>query len=338
MLFVTIATFAQLKETITVARILLDVRVTDINGNPLTDLTADDFTVTLDGKEAKVESVTWVDEVGIDALESLDEPSSVPVAAESPDEPAPRQRGRLLVVFVQTDFSRNSARVVGQMHFQPFAEQLMDALQPDDRVAVFSFDSHLKFRLDFTSNKAEVGAAIRDAMLTNDPPWPRLVANPSLARRLNEKELRAAPDSETALIHVANALRPIEGPKTMLLLGWGLGERSGNYVKMKPKWKIARRALEASRVSIFALDTTDAAYHDLEIGLGIAAKQTGGFYAKTHEFPQIAIDRLQRTLTGHYELELRRPDTLVQGTHDLEVRVKRRNAFVLAPSSWMDRP
>jgi hypothetical protein len=243
----------------------------------------------------------------------------------------------LLVVFIQTDFGANEARIRGQMHFRRFADQMIDALEAEDRVAVFSFDSHLKFRLDFTNDKSSVQAAMRESMLTNDPPWPQLVHNPSLASRLDPKELRSAPDSETALIHVANALRPIEGPKTLLLLGWGLGQRSGDYVLMRPKWPIARQALEASRVSIFALDTTDADYHDLEIGLGTAAKQTGGFYAKTHEFPQLAIDRLRRTLSGHYEIEIRRPDALKSGTHPLDVRVKKKNVEVLAPSTWRDR-
>jgi len=247
------------------------------------------------------------------------------------------RKGRLFVVFVQTDFSRNESRVRGQLHFQHFAEQMIDAMDAEDRVAVFSFDSHLKFRLDFTSNKSSVQAAMRDSILTNDPSWPQLVHNPSLASRLDPKDLRSAADSETALIHIANALRPIEGPKTLLLLGWGLGRRSGNFVVMRPKWPIARQALEASRVSIFALDTTQADYHDLEIGLGTAAKETGGFYAKTHIFPQFAIERLQRTLTGHYEIELRRPDALKPGTHPLEIRVKKKDAEVLAPTSWRDR-
>jgi VWFA-related protein len=338
-LFLATHALAQYQETITVSRILLDVRVTDFNGNPIANLKPGDFDVKVGGKTASVESVTWVDEVI-----RTDEEESLPAgeaATEPMDDSSTRRLddvpGRLIVVFIQTDFARNDVRVQGQMHFQKFAEDMIDALQPRDRVAVFSFDSHLKFRLDFTSDKSMVQAAMRDSMLTNDPQWPRLVPNPSLGSRLNPKDLRDAPDSETALIHVANALRPIDGPKTMLLIGWGLGERVGKMVVMKPKWPIARHALEASRVSIFALDTTYADYHDLEIGLGAAAKQTGGFYAKTHEFPQIAINRLQRTLTGHYELELRRPEELKPGTHALEVRVKTRGATVLAPSSWTDR-
>jgi len=50
-----------------------------------------------------------------------------------------------------------------------------------------------------------------------------------------------------------------------------------------------------------------------------------------------AISRLRRTVAGHYELELRRPDSLRAGTHRLDVRVKRRGVHVLAPATWMDR-
>src|SRR6185503_16473584 len=128
-------------------------------------------------------------------------------------------------------------------------------------------------------------------------------------------------------------LRHIPGPKSLLLLGWGLGERTIAGVRMKRQWDPARHALDAARVSIFALDTTDADYHDLEVGLIAAAEQTGGFYAKTHVFPRIAIERLQRTLSGHYELTLRAVDNLKPGTQNLSVRVKRRGATILAPSS-----
>ena len=375
LLLLSLTAAAQFQESITVARILVDVRVTDSYGKPITGLTPADFNVKLGGKEAKVESVTWIDDVlrfdseglvgDAEVSESAGRPAgeetftATPADAMPLDNSKPSQRtepslddstvqqttsrrledspGRLFVVFVQTDFGRNHERVTGQMHFEQFAEEMIDALQPEDRVAVFSFDSHLKFRLDFTDNKSAVQAAIRDSMLVNEPPWPQIVPNPALAKRLDPKEMREAPDSETALILIANALRPIDGPKTMLLIGWGLGERVGNMVTMRPKWPIARRALDASRVSIFALDTTFADYHDLEIGLQHAAKSTGGFYAKTHEFPRIAIDRLQRTLTGHYELELRRPEELKPGTHELEIQVKRRGVTVLAPSSWRDR-
>jgi hypothetical protein len=145
--------------------------------------------------------------------------------------------------------------------------------------------------------------------------------------------MKRATSSEAGLLIVANALRSIEGPKTLLLLGWGLGERVGRMLVMRPEWKDARRALDAARVTIIALDTTAAAYHDLQFGLSSAAEQTGGFYASTNEFAKQAIDRVQKTLSGRYELELIPDRALDPGVHSLQVRVSERGASVLAPTT-----
>lgn len=309
------------------ARIVLDVRVTAFNGEPVRGLTAEDFTLEVDGKRATIESLEWIE----------DTPGSLAIQRELADEtPAEAEtappEGRLFVVFVQTDFARNTVRVRGQMHFLGYAEKLMNGLNPEDRVAVFSFDSHLKFRLDFTSDKAAVAAAIRGAMLTDQPAPPPIVHNPALASRLDREAMRKAASSERALTLVADALRPIPGPKSMFLLGWGLGELSNGMVRMTPEYTSAKRALDGSRTSVFALDTTDADYHSLEVGLQQAAKDTGGFYAKTHIFPQIAVDRLHRVLQGHYEIEVRRPDKT--RSRSISVRVKRRGVDVLAPTTY----
>ena len=322
---------AQFRDTVTVARILLDVRVTDYDGNAIADLTNQDFDVRVGSRKAEVLSATWIDDRATSHAARLDNPTT-----GQPDNPT-LASGRLFIIFIQTDFARASSRVAGQMHFLTYAEKTLEMLEAGDRVAVFSFDSHLKFRLDFTSDKDQILAAMRESLLVNIPGPPPAVPSPSLAARLDAAAMKQAADSETALLLLGNALRPIPGPKSMLLMGWGLGQFSREGVRMKARYKVARNALEAARVTIFALDTTDADYHSLEIGLRQAAEDTGGFYAKTHHFPQLAITRLRRTLAGRYELELRRPDALRQGTHRLVVRVKRRGAVVLAPSTWMDR-
>lgn len=312
------------QEEITVERLLIDARVTDYDGDPVTDLTLDDFEVRIDGKRASIESVEWIPEtVSARALVGLEEEEST----------AP---GRLFIYFIQTDFARAVPRVKGQMKFLYYAGQMIEGLEQTDRVAVFSFDSHLKFRLDFTSDRAEIRRAVQQAILIDHPPPPPLVPNPSLARRLDREAMKRCTSSDEALILIGNALRHIPGPKSMILLGWGLGHRVGGTVRMDRKYPIARQALEQARVTVFALDTTDADYHDLEFGLGKAAADTGGFYAKTHIFPQIAIDRLQRTLAGHYELEVRKPAALRRGTHTIELRVKRRGTYVMARSSFAD--
>jgi hypothetical protein len=280
----------------------------------------------------------WDTETSRMIYEEVDESTSRQVDEMKPlDDSTTRRLGRLFVFFVQTDFSRDSWRTEGQMKFMQHYEQLLETLEPEDRVAVFSFDSRLKFRLDFSSDVDAIRAALRESLFINDPKEPPVVPSPSLGSRLDREDLKKAAHSETGLLVVANALRSIPGPKTLLLLGWGLGERSMGGVRMKRQWGPARTALEAARVSIFALDTTNADYHDLEVGLISAAEQTGGFYAKTHVFPQIAIERLERTLSGHYELTLRAVDDLKPGSQELEVRVKRRGAMVLAPQSVLIR-
>lgn len=326
---------AQLSETITVSRVVVDARVTRNAGEPITDLTAADFDVRIGGKKAVVESAEWIDDTvgGGAPLPDPERPVSdsgrAPVAARPP--------GRLFILFVQTDFARESSRTYGQMKFLQHADALLETLAPEDRAAVFSFDSHLKFRLDFSSDREAIRRALRDTIFIDHPPPPPIVPSPSLAAKLDREAMRRAAHSESGLLLVANALRSIPGPKSLLLLGWGLGERGLGGVSMKRGWKAARAALDAARVSIFSLDTTNADYHDLEIGLASAAEQTGGFYAKTHVFPQIAIERLQRTLSGHYELTLRAVDGLEPGTRELVVRVQRRGAIVLAPASVLIR-
>ncbi|HEX7152834.1 MAG TPA: VWA domain-containing protein [Thermoanaerobaculia bacterium] len=335
----TVTAAAQVAETVTVERILIDVRVTDAAGEPILDLEPSDFTVKIGGKRATIESVTWIpDTAAARAIAELVDEGTITAEgtpATTATDVAPA--GRLFVFFVQTDFARNSSRVGGAMKFMPHLVDLVEQLvEPDDRVAVLSFDSHLKFRLDFTSDRSSIVDAVKQSLLIDDPPTPPLVANPSLARRLERERMKKATSSEEALVIIGDALKPIPGPKTLVLLGWGLGELLNGRVVMPREYEIARNVLESARVTIFSLDTSDADYHSLEAGLQTAAADTGGFYAKTHRFPQQAVSRLQRTLTGHYELEVRRPAGLKHGTHAITVDVKRRGMRVLARSSFVD--
>lgn len=326
---------AQVQEQITVERIVVDTRVTDDRGNPITGLTARDFRVRIDGQPARVESSEWIPETAA-ARELANIDSAIADVNTSLDQPAPR--GRLLIFFYQTDFARNSSRVAGQMQTVVNANDWLEWLDPDDRVAVFSFDSHLKFRLDFSSNKDHIKDAMQQALLTDNPPWPRIVPMPALAKRLDPVELRKAGSAEAALIIVANALRPIPGPKSIILFGWGLGRLTPSGVVMESKYAGARQALESARASVFSIDFTQADSHSLEAGLGQVSGDTGGFYAKTFRFPKIAVDRLQKTLAGHYELEVRKPDTNARGTHTIEVDVpSQRRASVMARSTYADR-
>ena len=106
-------------ETITVERILIDARVTLGSGDPVMHLGVNDFKVRIDGRPAKVESVEWIPDTAAGReLADIDktpqrEPSGVDI---------PEPQGRLIVVFFQTDFSREDVRIRGQMKILGFAD------------------------------------------------------------------------------------------------------------------------------------------------------------------------------------------------------------------------
>jgi VWFA-related protein len=330
-LLATAAFAQQLKEQITVERILIDARVVDTNGDMILGLKPADFVVRVDGKLAAVESVDWIPEtVAQREIAEMQEPET------STQAPVTAPKGRFFIYFFQTDFARNAPRIGGQLSFLHYADEMIDDLEDGDRVCVFSFDSHLKFRLDFTDDKRQLKEAIREAVLINEPPKPPVVPNPSVARHLDPQQMKDCKSSDEAFVLVANAVRGIPGPKSMILFGWGLGRRSGGQVVMDRKYPIARYALETSRVTVFAIDTTQADYHDLEIGLQQAAYDTGGLYARAFRFPQLAVNQVQKALAGHYELEVRKPEIKGRGTHTIDVEVKRRGAAVLARSTYVD--
>lgn len=323
----------RIQEAITVERIIVDARVTLANGEPILGLTPKDFTVRVDGVPAKVESADWMPETALAReLADIDRPEVT--VNRTLDVPAPQ--GRLLIFFFQTDFARNQLRVAGQMKIMSYADQIIDSLEPDDRVAVFSFDTHLKFRLDFSNEKEKVRQAMRGSLKTDDPPPPPLVPMPSLSKRLDLEAMKSAASSERALFLVGNALRPIPGPKSLVLFGWGLGKLAGGQIVMGVDYALAKRSLESSRVSVFSIDITQADWHSLQVGLGKVAADTGGFYESSYLFPGLAVDRLERTLQGHYELEVRKPELKKLGVHAIDVQVPKRDAVVLARTTYVD--
>jgi hypothetical protein len=325
-LFAT-STLAQYTETVVVSRVLLDARVTKLNGEPITDLKPNEFTVLIGGKPARVASATWVDDATFDEGDE-------PLVLEEQQEKGAigKPRGRIFVAFVLTDFARASARVRGQLKFRAYAKELVESFEPNDRVAVFSFDSHLKFRRDFTADKADVAKAIGDSIYIDHPPPPPPVEEPSIARFLEGDEMKRATSAEAGLLIVARAIANIEGPKTLLLCGHGFGDNLRGTVLLKPEWAAARDAFIDARTTIISLNTSEAP-GQLSAGLAQASGTTGGFYASTAELPQQAIARVKRTLRGRYDLELIADESLGAGTHPVEARVKRRGAIVLAPTS-----
>ena len=64
-----------------------------------------------------------------------------------------------------------------------------------------------------------------------------------------------------------------------------------------------------------------------------AMPHTGGFYARTHLFPDLAMRRLEGALSGHYVLTFEKPP-LRPGSHRIEIDLVGRKGTVFAKSFY----
>lgn len=309
-----------------VRRVVVDVRVVNGKGQPIRGLSSNNFRVFVDGLPAALDSVEW-----IEGSEPYSEGVPPEVAAQASLEAAPR--GRLIVFFFQVGYQ--SVRLAGQMRMKGRAIKVLQGLQPEDYVAVVSYDSHLKLRVDFTTAREIVKDAIHDAILSGKverlPPG----EFPSLAAHLDYRAAREAGTPEKGLLVLARALEKLPGHKNLFFFGWGLGNLFNRRVWMGPDYARARYHLMNGRVSVHAIDVTDADYHTLEVGLERVAEDTGGFYVKTHNFPDEAVMRIEGALAGHYVLVFPCPAP-EHGEHSLAITLVNARGMVLATPTFRD--
>jgi VWFA-related protein len=321
------------RRAVRVERVLVDAYVTTGSGDPIPDLTAADFRVKVNGRPVELESVEWI---------PAGQAEVVPLAPEAPEElrEAPEgpgtlawPPGRVIVVFVQEDFSRVPHRQKGLMNMGLHLDRFLSRILSTDRVAVVSYDSHLKLRRDFTSDPKEIRAGFFESFSFAEPrplpPGPF----PSLARHIDYAAAKDAASVDKGMTVVARALAKIPGGKAMLYFGWGF------QVDHSPaQGRDAGEALAAlfeARVNVFTLDISLADYHTLEVRLMDVAELTGGRYEKTHLFTGGALARVVRSLGGRYVLVFVKPEGQ-HGYHPLSVELAGRKGSVAARAYYQD--
>jgi VWFA-related protein len=327
---------APLLPPVRVDRVLVDARILDSRGRELRGLGPGDLRVEIDGKPGRVESVEWISEAargaqGAPAVASPAAPRGEAEGAPSPRAPA---SGRLVVFLYQKDFFE-PGRLKGLIHMKEYAAEFARQLTPLDRAAVLTFDSHLRLYLDFTSDPTLLEDTLRKALLREEPAEVAPGSGPSLGALLDRDAARRAATPEKGLEVLGQALEKLPGAKSLVFFCWGLGRLQDGAFQMNPDYDPARAALERSRTAVFALDVSNADYHSLEVGLQQVATDTGGFYARTHDSPVVAMDRLKGALSGHYVLALERPAGL-PGSHRVAVDLVARKGTVLARSTYVD--
>ena len=307
-----------------VEKVLVDAHVLAPDGGALLGLAPADFLLRVDGEEVPVEELEFVpasrSELGPKASEAAE-----PGTPEFPE-------GRLIVLFFQADFTQS--RLAGHMRMANEMVRSLDRLLPTDRVAVVSYDSHLKLRLDFTRDRDAIERAIFETWEVGGVSKPAPASGfPSLAAHFDLEAARKAASVERGLLVTAEALKRIPGGKVMFYLGWGLRV---NRVPVDRIWHArAVNALHEARVTVFTLDVSDADWHTLEIQLMWLADLTGGTYAKTHIFSTLALDLAFRAIEGRYVLVFARPDRPA-GRHAIDLALRTKKGTVLSRPFYDD--
>ncbi|HZF13630.1 MAG TPA: vWA domain-containing protein [Thermoanaerobaculia bacterium] len=319
----------EFQEEIDVRISTIVLRVVDGRGEPIRGLGPQDFRVRVGKKEVPVVAVDWFAAGEAPPKPPEPSPATEPTSGEPAAAPAPLPAGRLVVFFVQAD-NNSAVRTRGHLKTLPYVKRLLRALDDEDRLAVVSFDSHLKLWQDFVSDRDTTYAAIARAVrFSATPPVVPLGEPPSIAQSFDVEKAKDIASPERALAATAAALRPLGGEKILIFLGWGLGRFGAGGTTMTPGFTPAIRELARAHTSVFVLDVTDAGAHDLAVGLEAVADATGGTYAKTVDEPDLAIRELVRTISGYYVLTLD-PDQLPTGIKgDLRVDLRKKRGTVL---------
>lgn len=324
-------------ERIEVRLLSLRVRVVDDHGAPVLGLQPDDFVLEVGKREVPVEAVEW-SAAGAEAIpgraalplplrDRTRDLEAFPSAAAIP--------GRLVVFFVQAD--PDPSRLVGQLRVFNLLDKLLAGLARVDLLAVVSFDSHLKLRLDFSRDRLALEEALLAGIRRGPAPELDPGRYPSLARHWKDRVARRVASPERALEETAKLLERFPGEKIVLFLGHGFGRLSDGIVTQTDDYPAAQKALQRAEATVFALDVTDADFHSLEAGLLTVTQDTGGAYFKTHLFPEMSVNQLTRMTSGHYTLFFEPPERAGKRSK-VEVAVRDGVGRVLAPRLELTLP
>ena len=314
---------AQFEGRVSVNEVLIDVVVTDKQGNIILGLDKDDFVVEEEGGPIEVNSSTFYSNRNF--VESAD--LATRLGIDSDDIPV----DRYFILFFH-DQRRNVPSLTSRyLELTRRAEDwLFKELLPNDWVAVVRYDAKLMVHTDFTTDNEKILEAIRDAAKGKRPPdvWPsrmeEMVSDgPSLLANLPQgKELR----KKTRRIYsgveeVAEAAGYVIGRKNMLFFSMGFGEVSniGTYIPDERYYFKMMQSLNDSNVAVYSISVTGSiasqaisfdsldtaevqAIEGLEHGLSLLSDDTGGesyFNFVNFDMP---LSRILEDNNGYYLL------------------------------------
>ena len=316
---------ASFGEKVEVSEALLDVLVTDRDGNVVLGLTPADFRVTVAGRPVEVTSATFYSNRRF--LESAP-------AARLGIDPAAVPDRRYLVLFFHDQRLKSfddSALLTRQIDAgRETVAWLRRETLPTDRIAVASFDVRLHLQQDFTADLGALERAVERAARGEAPPadWPSRHEppgdSPSLAAALPDAARLARETTEIhkALTVLAGALGTVPGRKNLALFTSGFGDFDtfGHY-RPDPRYDRAMtEALNSANVAVYPVDVIPpGTRHTFEGFFAHLANATGGLpFLEVVNFG-IPLARLARETNGYYLVSVRGPSAEEPAYRKVEV-------------------
>lgn len=327
-----------------VREVLLDVLVTDKQGNVILGLDERDFQVTEEGKPVEITDVVFYSNRRL-----LEE-----AGASRQPEVAPGTEDRYFVLFF--DDQRSAALEAPQLLRQQMEaarrarEWVTKEMVPGDHVAVASYDAKLKVHQDFTTDRKEIDRAISDAARgkDHDGNWPSRIPAGEGASLLaglprgNELRDRTATIYE-GLEELARSAGNVRGRKNLLYFGIGFGRINsfGQYTPDRRYYDDMIQALNDNNVAVYTIDLTPAgAEHVLSDALNQIANETGGkYFFNTVNF-LTPLRQVSEETSGYYLISYRATHPAAErGFQEVEVttsnpefRVKAREGYAYGRS------
>lgn len=239
--------------------VLIDVRVLDKQGRPVTGLTARDFGLTEEGVPQKI---LYFQEIRMPLAGHV--PSSPGVISETrPDRPAvvptpsaPAAEKRLLILF----FNYSSAGLQESQAMEEAARRFLDTqFTTDDAAAVLVFDNGLQLLTDFTSDAAELRRIVGGLDAGADPELD--VSLPDEDSEDSEEGEYLADETEFALFEtnrqlgaiqsIAESFRDVPGRKALIYFSAGLTSQGvENDIEMRWTTDLCNQA----NISVYSVD------------------------------------------------------------------------------------
>jgi len=304
---------SQFGEELDVSEVLLDVLVTDRQGNVILGLGPDDFVVDEDGQERQITGVSFYSNRRL--------AGPVPTALEGEIQIETLPDDRYFILFFddqrQAQFDTDVPVLRQQMDAARFAKQwVREELLPNDWVAVVSYDQRLKVQCDLTRNRSAIIDAIDDAVRGKDAGlnWPSRApaqdAGPSVVDDLPTGDAlrKATLRVYDAVELVAQSVGDIRARKNLVLFTTGFGQINsvGQYLEDPRYYPPMMQTLNDNNVAVYTVDLTpNTTKHVMSDGMNQLADETGGRYFFNFTSFLTPLGQIADENNGYYLLSYR---------------------------------